>query len=79
MSGSSSLKQTVLRDGTIGNCYVADLETNGEREILVSRVDGTRTWLEVYNARPKELLRKSAAILTPDRDGRDGWDGGMRI
>jgi signal transduction histidine kinase len=74
-----SIEQINIREGRIGNVHVADLDHDQRPEVLLGLADGKRVWLEVWQPKPSRLLRKSAPIDTPDRNGSGSWDGSLDV
>jgi len=74
-----SLDQINIRRGEVGAACCADLDRDGEPEVVVSLADGEGAWVEVWQPTPTVLLRASAPVVTQDRDGSGRWDGRLEV
>jgi signal transduction histidine kinase len=69
--------QLPIYSGLITDGMFADLEGDGNPELILCRMDGFAAWVEVYEASARRLIKESGKIPTPDRDGSGRWGGGF--
>jgi signal transduction histidine kinase len=65
--------------GEITSGWVTDLESDGQIELLIGRMDGAEAWIDVYEAPTRRFIRTSERIPTPDYDESGKWSGGFEV